>query len=187
MCVKALLGRIADCFWITCPMLYLRHWPSLVFLAAVAGCSSSPSAAPQEAVAVVQPLPRVPLTIVTADGKRHAYRIEVARAPDEQAQGLMYRRRMGQDEGMIFPFSPSRPASFWMRNTYIPLDMIFLLADGRIESILADVPPLNEHERRSLGPVAAVLELNAGEAARIGATPGDLVEYDLRDLQAATE
>lgn len=170
-------------------MISLRHWPYLAFLAAVAGCSGSPSAAPQEAVAevAVQPLPRVPLTIATADGKRHAYRIEVARTSDEQAQGLMYRRKMARDEGMIFPFSPPRPAAFWMHNTYIPLDMIFLLADGRIESILADVPPLNEDQRRSLGPVAAVLELNAGEAARIGATPGDLVEYDLRDLQAGTE
>lgn len=168
---------------------------ALMLVAAVSGCGSTPSAATQEPAAKtaaeqqapVQQLRTIPLTIVTNDGKRHGYTVEVARTSDEQARGLMYRRSMPKDAGMIFPFAAPRPATFWMHNTYIPLDMVFLLADGRIESILADVPPLNEAQRSSLGPVAAVLELNAGEAARIGATPGDLVEYDLRDLQGGTE
>lgn len=177
-------------------MISVRHWPflaALLLVAAVSGCGSTPSAATQEPAAeaagepAVQPLRKIPLTIVTNDGKRHGYTVEVARTSDEQAQGLMYRRTMPKDAGMIFPFPAPRPATFWMRNTYIPLDMVFLLADGRIESILADVPPLNEAQRSSLGPVAAVLELNAGEAARIGVTPGDLVEYDLRDLQGGAE
>lgn len=177
-------------------MISVRHRPLLaafLLAAVVSGCGSKPSAATQEPAAetagepAVQRLRTVPLTIVTNDGKRHVYTVEVARTSDEQAQGLMYRRAMPKDAGMIFPFPAPRPATFWMRNTYIPLDMVFLLADGRIESILADVPPLNEAQRSSLGPVAAVLELNAGEAARIGATPGDLVEYDLRDLQGGAE
>jgi hypothetical protein len=124
------------------------------------------------------------LVIATADGRRHRYGVEVARTPDEQARGLMYRRAMPPDRGMLFPFRPARPASFWMANTYIPLDMIFIAPGGRIESILADVPPLTEDQRRSLGPVVAVLELNAGETARIGARPGDRVEYDLGGLPA---
>ena len=170
----------------------VRHRPflaALMLVAVVSGCGITPSAATREPAAetTVQRLPTIPLTIVTNDGRRHSYTVEVARTSDEQAQGLMDRRSMPRDAGMIFPFPAPRPAAFWMHNTYIPLDMLFLLADGRIESILADVPPLNEAQRRSLGPVAAVLELNAGEAARIGATPGDLVEYDLRDLQGGAE
>lgn len=170
----------------------VRHRPflaALMLVAVVSGCGTTPSAATREPAAesAVQRLPAIPLTIVTNDGRRHSYTVEVARTSDEQAQGLMDRRSMPKDTGMIFPFPAPRPAAFWMHNTYIPLDMLFLLADGRIESILADVPPLNEEQRRSLGPVAAVLELNAGEAARIGATPGDLVEYDLRDLQGGAE
>lgn len=170
----------------------VRHRPflaALMLVAVVSGCGTIPSAATREPAAetAVQRLPAIPLTIVTNDGRRHSYTVEVARTSDEQAQGLMDRRSMPRDVGMIFPFPAPRPAAFWMHNTYIPLDMLFLLADGRIESILADVPPLNEEQRRSLGPVAAVLELNAGEAARIGATPGDLVEYDLRDLQGGAE
>lgn len=170
----------------------VRHRPflaALMLVAVVSGCGITPSAATREPAAesAVRRLPTIPLTIVTNDGRRHSYTVEVARTSDEQAQGLMDRRTMPRDAGMIFPFPAPRPAAFWMHNTYIPLDMLFLLADGRIESILADVPPLNEAQRRSLGPVAAVLELNAGEAARIGATPGDLVEYDLRDLQGGAE
>ncbi len=175
----------------------VRHRPliaAFMLAAVVSGCGATPSAATKEPAAAkvaeepaVQRLRTVPLTIVSADGKRHTYTVEVAQTSDEQAQGLMYRRTMPKDAGMIFPFPAPRPAAFWMHNTYIPLDMLFLLADGRIESILADVPPLNEQQRRSLGPVAAVLELNAGEAARIGATAGDLVEYDLGDLQARAE
>ena len=170
----------------------VRHRPflaALMLVAVVSGCGTTPSAATREPAVetAVRRLPAILLTIVTNDGRRHSYTVEVARTSDEQAQGLMDRRTMPRDAGMIFPFPAPRPAAFWMHNTYIPLDMLFLLADGRIESILADVPPLNEEQRRSLGPVAAVLELNAGEAARIGATPGDLVEYDLRDLQGGAE
>jgi len=170
----------------------VRHRPflaALMLVAVVSGCGTTPSAATREPAVetAVRRLPAILLTIVTNDGRRHSYTVEVARTSDEQAQGLMDRRSMPRDAGMIFPFPAPRPAAFWMHNTYIPLDMLFLLADGRIESILADVPPLNEEQRRSLGPVAAVLELNAGEAARIGATPGDLVEYDLRDLQGGAE
>lgn len=124
----------------------------------------------------------LPLAIVTSGGERHEYRVELARTAAEQNEGLMYRQSMAADRGMLFPFSPPRQASFWMKNTYIPLDMIFIAADGRIESVASDTVPLTTAPYRSRGQVAAVLELNAGEIERIGAKSGDYVEYRLPDL-----
>ena len=120
----------------------------------------------------------IPLSIETKTGT-HDYQVELALTQDEQARGLMFRQEMAPDEGMLFPFDPPRPASFWMKNTYLPLDMIFVTADGTIESIAADTVPLATSSYRSQGTVAAVLELNAGEAARIGAEAGDRVSYEL--------
>jgi hypothetical protein len=117
------------------------------------------------------------LVVHTADGKAHSFVVEVAATPDAQARGLMFRRKLAAGAGMLFPFSPPRQAHFWMQNTYLPLDMIFIAPGGHIESILANVAPETTTTRSSLGPVAAVLELNAGTAARIGASPGDRVEY----------
>ncbi len=127
------------------------------------------------------------LTIVTANDAQHGYQVEVARSIEEQARGLMYRREMAADHGMIFPFSPPRRATFWMANTYLPLDMIFIAPGGTIESIIANAEPLTTTQRSSIGAVSAVLELNAGEAARIGAKAGDKVIYDLQDLQDTPE
>lgn len=158
-------------------MFRQAHLP--LFLAALAALSAcTPTSDTSEVAQKTAEAGLVPLAIVSDSG-RHEYRVEVARTPQEQAQGLMYRQTMAQDRGMIFPFSPPRQASFWMQNTYLPLDMIFLTQDGRIESIAADTVPMSTQPYRSQGPVAAVLELNAGEAARIGAAPGDKVIYDL--------
>ena len=118
----------------------------------------------------------IPLSIETATGS-HDYLVEVARTAEEQARGLMFRQKMAPDRGMIFPHDPPRPAAFWMKDTYLPLDMIFITADGRVESVAADTVPLSTQSYRSQGPVAAVLELNAGEAARMGLRPGDRVSY----------
>lgn len=150
----------------------LRLAPAILALLAAA-CAQ---AAPAESAGAPDGL--LPVTIVTDTGE-HRYRVEVARTPDEQARGLMYRQEMARDRGMIFPYEPARPASFWMKNTYLSLDMIFIGADGRIESIAEDTVPLSTGSYRSQGPVAAVLELNAGEADRIGAEPGDPVRYEL--------
>ena len=121
-------------------------------------------------------LPVVPLS-VAHDGKRHAFRVEVARGAEEQARGLMFRTRMGADEGMIFPMDPPRPASFWMKNTVIPLDIIFVGTDGRILNIAANAVPYSEQPLPSAGAVKAVLELNGGRAAKLGIVPGDRVEW----------
>lgn len=120
--------------------------------------------------------PRVPLTIRTAKGQR-AFRVEVARTPAQQEQGLMFRRELEPDSGMIFPMKPPRPAAFWMRNTIIPLDMVFIRADGTIARIAANTVPFSEATVESGEPVAAVLEIAGGRAAELGIAAGDKVSW----------
>ena len=118
----------------------------------------------------------VPLVIRTRHGSRR-FSVEVARSEEKQALGLMYRHHMGARHGMIFPMSPPRMASFWMKNTLIPLDLVFIRPDGTISSIAADAPTQSLDHIDSTEPVAAVLELNAGAAARDGLRPGDRVRW----------
>ncbi len=142
-----------------------------------AGCGAwSPASSRAEAQAP-QALPAVPLVITTAAGQAHQYSVEVARTPEQQATGLMYRRALKADHGMIFPMRPPRPASFWMANTWIELDIIFIAPNGRVESIAARARPESLTPIDSRGRVAAVLELAGGEAARIGLAPGDKVRW----------
>ena len=91
--------------------------------------------------------------------------------------GLMYRNALAPDRGMIFPFNPPRPASFWMRNTLIPLDMIFVRTDGSIANIAANTVPYSEEPVTSDGTVVAVLEIAGGRAAELGIKPGDKVKW----------
>ena len=118
----------------------------------------------------------IPLT-VTQDGKVHRFLVEVARSDEEQAKGLMFRKQMGPDEGMIFPRNPPDIASFWMRNTVIPLDIIFVGTDGRIINIEENAVPYSLDPRRADGMTATVLELNGGRAAELGIGPGAKVEW----------
>ncbi|WP_431521373.1 DUF192 domain-containing protein [Blastomonas fulva] len=121
----------------------------------------------------------VPLTIQSS-GKTHRFTVEVAGTSQEQAQGLMFRTELAPDAGMIFPFPSLKPASFWMKNTVIPLDIIFVRADGSIESIAANTTPYSLDAVSSQGPVAAVLELAGGRAAQLGIKPGDIVKWQSR-------
>ncbi|MFA7602656.1 MAG: DUF192 domain-containing protein [Novosphingobium sp.] len=149
---------------------------------ALTACSTRPAeggARPSAEASAVHPesgLPVIPLT-VTRDGRSHAFRVEVAGSGAEQAKGLMFRTRMGADEGMIFPMDPPRPASFWMKNTVIPLDIIFIGTDRRILNIAARAVPYSETPLPSAGKVSAVLELNGGRAAALGIGPGDKVDW----------
>jgi uncharacterized membrane protein (UPF0127 family) len=119
------------------------------------------------------------LVIVTAAGP-HAFKIEVAATEAEKAQGLMFRRELAPDAGMLFDMGPGEhEATFWMKNTYIPLDMLFIRADGRIQNIAARTVPRSLDTVPSDGPVKAVLEVNGGTAARLGIKPGDIVRYRL--------
>ncbi len=120
------------------------------------------------------------LTIASGE-KEHAFTVELAVTSEEQAQGLMYRRKLAADAGMLFPFAPDQEAAFWMKNTYIPLDMLFVAADGRIVNIAERTVPLSLTALYSEEPVRAVLELNGGTSARLGIHPGDRVIHPIFD------
>ena len=149
---------------------------------ALSACSPNASeAAPgsTQAAPSVHPvsgLTVIPLTVTSGD-KVHVFRVEVARTAQQQARGLMFRTAMGADEGMLFPMDPPRGASFWMRNTVISLDLIFVGVDGRISNIAANAIPYDESPLRSAGLVTAVLELNGGRAAELGLKAGDKVNW----------
>jgi len=124
--------------------------------------------------AVAQEAAREILSIVTDAGER-TFQVEIADDPRERAVGLMFRRAMPADAGMLFDFMEEQPASFWMRNTYIPLDMIFIKSDGTIDSIGERTTPLSERSVPSKGPVRFVLEINGGLSDRLGIEAGDRV------------
>jgi uncharacterized protein len=109
--------------------------------------------------------------------KLRAYTVEVASNSKEQAQGLMFRKSLADNAGMIFPFPEPKMASFWMKNTVIPLDIIFIRADGSIESIAANTTPYSLNSVGSGEEVKAVLELRGGLTQELGIKPGDKVRW----------
>ena len=119
-----------------------------------------------------------PLTIVGRSG-RHAFQVELARNDAERAQGLMFRRNLAADRGMLFDFGRVQPISMWMQNTYVPLDMVFIRPDGTIARIAENAEPLSTRAISSGEPVLAVLEVIGGTASRLGLKPGDRVEHPL--------
>ncbi|MEP2101579.1 MAG: DUF192 domain-containing protein [Parasphingorhabdus sp.] len=121
-------------------------------------------------------LKQIPLT-VTSGVQTHAFTVELAKTSQEQARGLMFRTELAPDRGMIFPFTQERMASFWMKNTVIPLDIIFIRSNGTIESIAANTTPYSLEPVPSGEPVVAVLELAGGRAAELGISAGDKVEW----------
>ncbi len=119
----------------------------------------------------------IPVTITTARGPRH-FRAEVAATPQQQARGLMFRTAMWPDEGMLFPYEDNpHILGFWMRNTVLSLDIIFISPDRRVLNIAANAVPYSETSLYSEGVAAAVLELNGGRAAALGIAPGDRVSW----------
>ena len=116
------------------------------------------------------------LEVVTSKG-RQRFVVEVVDTAESRAKGLMFRTEMAPDHGMLFDFRREEPVWFWMKNTYLPLDMIFARADGTILSIAENTTPLSEAMVPSNGPVRFVLELNAGSAARLGLKAGDRLAH----------
>jgi uncharacterized protein len=120
-------------------------------------------------------LAEVPLTIRSKNGV-HRFTVEVAATPEQQERGLMFRRSIGADRGMIFPYQPAQEVAFWMKNTLIPLDIVFIRADGTIVRIVnaepMDLTPLPSGE-----PVTGVLEIRAGRAAELGIKEGDIASW----------
>ena len=119
-----------------------------------------------------------PLEIATKTGV-HVFAVELAVTPEQQSKGLMFRRELPEGQGKLFDFQREQPASFWMKNTYISLDMIFIRADGRILRIAENTVPLSEALVSSGGPVRAVLEVIAGTARKLGIAAGDRVAHPI--------
>ena len=118
------------------------------------------------------------LTLSTASGEK-LVDIEIASTMEEQMRGLMFRTALADTAGMLFPYTPPRELTMWMKNTYIPLDMVFIRADGIVHRIEVSTEPLSETVISSGGPMAAVLELAGGAAERLGLKPGDRVVHPL--------
>lgn len=136
----------------------------------LAGCAAREAAPAARADGLVE------LAIATAGGRR-AFLVEMARTASEQERGLMFRTSLAADRGMLFPYSPPSPVSFWMKNTYIPLDMIFIRADGTIARIAENTVPESLDPVSAGEPVAAVLEIAGGNAAAQGIAVGDKVTW----------
>ena len=131
---------------------------ALTFALPIAGCGLDAGEA--------ESAPTIPVTIAAKD-RTHRFNVEVARTDAEQDKGLMFRTSLPADGGMLFPFEKPRIGSFWMKNTLIPLDMIFIRADGSIDRIAENTIPESLEPVVSGGEVSAVLELAGGTAARL--------------------
>jgi uncharacterized membrane protein (UPF0127 family) len=120
------------------------------------------------------------LEIVTASGT-HQFSVEVMRGGPQRERGLMFRRFLPQERGMLFDFAIERPVMMWMKNTYLPLDMIFIGRAGKVVGLAENTEPLSQKIIPSGAPAYGVLEVNAGTAARIGLRIGDSVRHPLFD------
>jgi len=129
---------------------------------------------PAARAAQLQSFERGQVVIETASGN-HEIAVEIAVTPDQRAQGLMFRQNLGGDEGMLFLYPTDRVATMWMKNTLIPLDMLFIAADGRVVRVAERTVPQSTETISSENPVRAVLELNGGTATRLGIAAGAVV------------
>ncbi|WP_421781633.1 DUF192 domain-containing protein [Kiloniella litopenaei] len=117
------------------------------------------------------------LTIFSATGNAHRFNIEIASSNEERSQGLMYRKSMAVNAGMLFVYEKPNNVTMWMKNTYIPLDMLFLNSEGRIVYIKENTTPHSTKTISSDQDVIGVLELNAGTAFRLGIKIGDIAQH----------
>jgi uncharacterized protein len=118
------------------------------------------------------------LEIVSGD-KTHVLQVEVMKTPEQRAKGLMFRQFMPEDRGMLFDFDREEPVAMWMRNTYIPLDMLFIRGNGTVHRIHERAQPLDETTISAGAPVRYVLEINAGVASKLGLKAGDRIKHSL--------
>ena len=121
---------------------------------------------------------RSSLTIVSG-GHDLKFEVDLATNDAERSRGLMFRKQLGAYEGMLFDFYQEMQVSFWMKNTLIPLDMLFIAGDGTVKHVHANAVPLSTDTVPSLYPVRAVLEINGGSAALLGIKPGDKVRHPI--------
>jgi len=148
-------------------------------LALAAVCAANLDASYFAAFAQAQPQAETalePLTITTATGP-HVFSVEVMRTDEQRARGLMFRRYLPPNRGMLFDFKEEQPVMMWMKNTYLPLDMVFIARNGTVINVAENTEPMSERTIPSAGPAYAVLEVNAGTAKRIGLKKGDKVSH----------
>ena len=124
----------------------------------------------------------VPLTVVSKDSK-HVFQIERAITLDQQARGMMFRETMDPDSGMLFEFDEPKIATIWMKNTPLPLDIIFVRSNGKILKIEHMAQPYKLRSASSEAIVAAVLELQGGRSKELGIMPGDLIQHEFFGTQ----
>lgn len=164
-------------FWRNLPLLRLVACIGLALFVPGGLPGSAGPVAAADLAGTPQRLRQAPLQITLAGGRTAAFTVQVAVTEQQRNTGLMHRREMPADEGMLFLFPRSRPVSFWMQNTFIPLDLLFIDDSGRISGIAANARPHSLDIIDSPGPAAAVLEINGGQAARLGIAVGDRVTY----------
>ena len=153
-------------------MIRSRHLAVVVAL----GLATARTVHAQDITAAQPELPRQKLTILSKDGTRHEFSVELTRTPREQEIGLMYRTEIRPDGGMLFVWPTPQLAQMWMKNCPVPEDMVFIGADGRIASIAEDTVPESLAVIDSKVPVTATLELQGGITAKENISVGDRVE-----------
>jgi uncharacterized membrane protein (UPF0127 family) len=147
-----------------------RFAPLLALAALVTACAAKPAPAPN----LFPALGQARVTVTTSTGK-HEFDVWIAADDRSREQGLMHVRELPADRGMLFLFERPQPIAFWMKDTYLSLDLVFIDPAGRVVNVAADAEPLSLRPIRSRGEAVAVLELLAGTASRIGLQPGDEV------------
>ena len=159
----------------------MKIFRSLLITLLMAACqintSSADSGAAQPAFEPLSSFPQTSLTIVTPDGRQHPFRIWVADTDAHREQGLMMINSLEISTGMLFIFDRPQIVQMWMKNTLIPLDMVFIDADGRIDSIAANTTPMSLKIISARNPVLAVLEIAGGSAAKLGIKTGAIVKH----------
>lgn len=151
-------------------------------IAALTTCAALPASAQNRALEAQLGLEAKgglePLEIITSTGA-HRFSVEEARTEAQRERGLMFRRSMPEERGMLFSFASERPIAMWMKNTYLPLDMVFIGKNGKVVGLAENTEPLSEKIIPSGAPAFSVLELNAGAAAKISLKIGDIVRHPL--------
>ena len=148
-----------------------------LLLTACGPAADAPGAGNAQSSGAMSDKLRIPVLLVPEGGKAHRLSAEIALTPEEQARGLSGRKSIGADDAMIFPLFPPRLPSFWMKDTLVPLDIIFVRTDGTIDMIAANAKPLDLTPISSGTPASGVIELRGGQAKKLGLDVGDRVSW----------
>lgn len=147
-------------------------WLIVAIIPLLAGCSPQPEARTPQGTGLDAMFERDDLVVVSKDGSRHQFVVYLATSPDQQRRGLMFVRELPERTGMLFVYDGEATRSMWMKNTFIPLDIVFARRDGTVSSVIHDAEPLSLRSLASVEPVRFVLELNAGVSRRYNISAG---------------